>query len=114
LYSSLSTRDTGSTIFTNHILRSRVTYQFTRILSLRAIVDYERVRPDTTLVDLDDEQQLTGDVLVTWLLNPGTAVYVGYTDRYERFDPFDALSGRERLRSTGRQVFVKASYLFRF
>jgi outer membrane receptor protein involved in Fe transport len=117
LYSALSTRDTHASIFTNHIFRSRVTYQFTRALSLRAIVDYERVRPDPVLVDLDDEKHLTGDVLLTWLLHPGTAVYVGYTDRYERFDPFDpAFGGRQswRLRSTGRQVFVKASYLFRF
>jgi hypothetical protein len=117
LYSGLSTRDTGATIFTNHILRSRVTYQFTRTLSMRAIVDYETVRPTPGLVDLDDEKQLTGDVLFTWLLNPGTAVYVGYTDRYERFDPFDPGFGPRRaarLRSTGRQVFVKASYLLRF
>jgi hypothetical protein len=117
LYSGLSTRDTGSTIFTNHILRSRLTYQFTRSLSMRAIVDYEAVRPNAGLVDLEDERQLTGDVLFTWLLNPGTAVYVGYTDRYERFDPFEEPSDDRRpsrLRSTGRQVFVKASYLFRF
>ncbi len=117
LYSGLSTRGTGATIFTNHILRSRLTYQFTRTLSMRAIVDYESVRPNAALVDLDDERELTGDVLFTWLLNPGTAVYVGYTDRYERFDPFERPLDdrrRPRLRSTGRQVFVKASYLFRF
>ena len=41
---------------------------------------------------------------------------MGYTDRYERFDPFDrgAAPREARLRSTGRQVFVKGSYLFRF
>jgi hypothetical protein len=116
LYSGLSTRDTGATIFrTTSCAHADVPVH--RTLSMRAIVDYETVRPTAGLVDLEDERQLTGDVLFTWLLNPGTAVYVGYTDRYERFDPFEPpFDDRRpgRLRSTGRQVFVKASYLFRF
>ena len=104
LHSSLATRDAGTTIFTNHILRSRLTYQFTRTFSLRAIIDYETVRPTPGLIDLEDEKQVTGDVLFTWLLNPGTAVYVGYTDRYERLDPLDrgAAPREARLRSTSR------------
>ncbi len=113
LYSSLSTRGAGETIFTNHILRSRVTYQFTRAFSLRAIVDYATVRPTPGLVEVEDEETVTADLLFTWLLNPGTAVYVGYTDRYERLDPFE-FTRAPGLRSTGRQVFVKGSYLFRF
>ncbi|HEV3484994.1 MAG TPA: hypothetical protein VG106_06285, partial [Vicinamibacterales bacterium] len=91
-----------------HILRTRLNYQFTRELSLRAIVDYGAVLPDPRLAALEERKDTTADVLFTYLLNPGTALYVGYTDRYE-----DA-SGLRRFRSSGRQVFVKASYLLRF
>ncbi len=109
----------GAVIVDNHILRSRASYQFTRSLSLRAILDYSGVLPDTALIDLEKEKRLTADLLVTYLVNPWTALYVGYTDGYANVE-IDPLS-RDRLRptdsvfhSTGRQVFVKMSYLFRF
>ena len=116
LFSGLAVRDgvngaaarQGDTVFRNHILRTRVNYQFTRELSLRAIVDYGAVLPNASLVDLERRKDVTGDLLLTYLLNPGTALYVGYTDRYENFAEPGA------FRSSGRQVFVKASYLLRF
>jgi hypothetical protein len=85
-----------------------VNYQFTRELSLRAIMDYGAVLPNAALVNLERRKDVTGDVLVTYPLNPGTALYIGYTDRYEDF------AEPSRLRSSGRQVFLKASYLLRF
>ena len=106
-------------IVDNHIWRSRASYQFTRKLSLRAILDYETVRPDPLLIDLEREREFTADFLATYLVNPWTALYVGYTDGYGNIE-IDPLS-RDRLRitdstlhSTGRQVFVKMSYLLRF
>jgi len=66
---------------------------------------------------------LTADFLVTYLLNPGTALYVGYTDGRENLalDPPTSAMTPPTLRrigspdtSTGRQFFVKLSYLFRF
>ena len=127
LYSRLGTRE-GSTpagfspgmgIFNNHILRSKLNYQFTRELSLRLILDYNAVLPNEDLVSLTRAKRLNADVLVTYLLNPGTALYVGYTDRYEnlRLDPL-APGGLARTtgpgNSTGRQFFVKLSYLLRY
>lgn len=111
-------RCAGSRIFSNHILRTRASYQFTRELSARLIVDYESVLPNAALVDLEDERRLGYDLLVTYLVNPWTAVYVGYTDRYENW-MLDAMSRpvrRSDAASTnvGRQVFVKLSYLFRY
>jgi len=106
----------GSHIFDNHILRSRVDYQFTRELSLRAILDYTAVLPNRALVALDTTKQFKADLLLTYLVNPWTAFYVGYSDAYENFasDPFDGL---RRIGgpgySTGRQFFVKSSYLVR-
>jgi hypothetical protein len=120
IYSHLAARpETGhtGTVFDNHIARSRVNYQFTRALSLRAIVDYNGVLANTSLVALDRTKHLTGDLLLTYLVNPGTALYIGYTDGYDnvRLDPIAGLlPKRSPTTSTGRQVFVKTSYLFRF
>ncbi len=125
LFARLSARDNvpqvqpGSVIVDNHIWRSRASYQFTRRLSLRAILDYSSVLPDSTLIDLEREKRFTADLLATYQIDPWTAIYVGYTDGYGNLE-IDPLS-RDRLRPTnsafhplGRQLFVKTSYLLRF
>lgn len=105
--------------FDNHIVRSRVDYQFTRVLSVRGIADYNAVLPNASRVALERTKRFAADVLVTYLLNPGTAVYIGYTDQYENlaFRPDDPLSltrSGAPSQSVGRQFFVKTSYLLRF
>ena len=104
-------------IFDNHILRTRVNYQFTREFSARAILDYNGIWANQSLVALNQDRRFTADVLLTYLLNPGTAVYVGYTDGYQNV-AFDDEAGLRTTRrpttSTGRQLFVKTSYLLRF
>jgi hypothetical protein len=108
----------GARIFSNHIFRTYATYQLTRELSVRAIADYEAVEPDVRLVTLDDDRHLALDVLATYLVNPWTAVYVGYTDRFENLQLVEP--GRPPVRggglrtSVGRQIFVKVSYLLRY
>jgi len=120
LYSHLGARpDSGQTgtIFDNHIVRSKVNYQFNRELSLRAIVDYNGVLANPARVALDRTKHVTGDLLLTYLLTPGTALYVGYTDGYDNLalDPVTGVrTTRSPTTSTGRQFFVKSSYLFRF
>jgi len=120
IYSHLATRpDTGlhATIFDNHIARSRANYQLSRELSIRAILDYNGVLANPLLVDLQRTKHLTADLLMTYLVNPGTAVYIGYTGGYDNvaIDP-QGVRGliRNPSTSTGRQFFVKTSYLFRF
>jgi len=105
-------------IFNNHILRTKVNYQFSRELSLRAIIDYNAVLPNSTLVDLDKTKRITGDVLLTYLIHPGTAFYAGFTDTRENLallsGPLPLLERtRQPALTTGRQFFVKLSYLFR-
>jgi uncharacterized protein DUF5916 len=117
IYSHLGTRtEPKRTIFDNHIVRSRVNYQFTRELSLRAILDYNAVLSDPSLVDLDRTKHLTADILLTYLVHPGTALYIGYTDGYESVDLTSSgvVPINSPTTSTGRQFFVKTSYLFRF
>ena len=105
-------------IFNNHILRTKVNYQFSRELSLRAILDYNAVLPNSALVDLDKTKRITGDVLLTYLIHPGTAFYAGFTDTRENLallsGPLPLLERtRQPALTTGRQFFVKLSYLFR-
>ena len=108
-----------TTVFVNHLIRSKLNYQFNRELSLRLIVDYNATLPNSSLSTLTRTKQITSDILLTWLLNPGTAFYVGYTDRLENLGisaGTPAELGRLEFPSTttSRQLFVKLSYLFRF
>lgn len=119
----------GVSIFNNHLLRTKLNYQFTRAFSLRTILDYNATLPNPALVDVQTTlgsfpggplvptKRLAADFLLTYLVHPGTALYVGYTDGYENLviGPNGQLQYRRTpTTSTGRQVFVKLSYLFRF
>jgi uncharacterized protein DUF5916 len=103
-------------VFNNHLLRTKVSYQFTRALSFRTILDYDAVSPNASIVDLERSRHLGLDFLLTYMLNPGTAIFAGYSNQFEnlRLDP----SGTHRTASpefsTGRQFFVKISYMLRF
>ncbi len=78
------------------LMRARVGWQFTRTLGLRVIEDWSR---GTTF-----DGVLLSSVLLTWLKNPGTAVYVGYTERTDVQGSASAID---------RTVFAKASVLLR-
>jgi len=109
-------RTAQASVFVNHLTRTRVNYQFTRALSLRMIVDYNATLENASLIDLTRQKRITGDALVTYQIHPGTALYVGYTDRLENL----ALTNGTVLpigfpsTTTARQFFAKVSYLFRF
>jgi len=117
IYSHLGTRaEQAHTIFDNHIVRSKMNYQFTREFSLRVIFDYNAVLSDASLVSLERTKHFAGDVLLTYLIHPGTAFYVGYADGYDSIELGSAgvVPINSPTTSTGRQFFVKTSYLFRF
>lgn len=119
IYYYTGLRIPGATVFVNHLGRSRLNYQFSRALSLRLILDYNAVLQNPDLVNLPRQKRVTGDVLVTYLIHPGTALYVGYTDRLENLQlypgapPVVAPIGFPST-TTARQFFAKVSYLFRF
>jgi hypothetical protein len=105
-------------VFVNHLARTRLNYQFTRALSLRLIADYNGMLENPSLVSLERQKRITGDALLTYLIHPGTAVYAGYTDRLENqtiFAGAPPFVGRTAFPSitTGRQLFLKVSYLVR-
>lgn len=102
-------------IFTNHLSRTTASLQMTKALSLRAIADYRTLVPDAGLIAQTLNKRLTWDLLATYLVNPFTAVYVGYTEGRSNLeiDPAD----RQKLRvltspsaPAFRQLFLKLSY----
>jgi hypothetical protein len=107
-------------IFNNNIFRSKWNYQFSPRLSLRVIGQYSNVLPASELSSLEYTKQFTGDFLVTYLVHPGTALYVGYSNLLENYDrqavEQAALLERSRagLLSTAAGLFVKFSYLYQF
>ncbi len=106
-------------MFADWILREKVNYQFSRALSLRAIVDYAAVDRDARLTRVALERHAAVDVLLTYLVNPGTALYVGYRDGFENLairpgSPPTLYRTDAPTTSVGRQLFAKISYLVQF
>jgi hypothetical protein len=118
IYDRLATLE-GVPIYNNHMLRSKLNYQFSPRLSVRTIVDYRAVLGNSNLYNGDTDKHLLADVLLTYMVHPGTALYVGYTDNYQNMvlDPSGPNGWRRSQNptlNTGRQFFVKLSYLLRF
>jgi hypothetical protein len=115
-------RDAHLTAVTNHILRSKWNYQFTRNLSARLILQYNAVLSNTAISSLSPNKSFNTDFLITYLIHPGTAIYVGYNsdlanlNRNLALDPVTGaiLTNRNSFINDSRQFFVKASYLYRF
>ena len=127
----------GKGIFDNHILRSKWNWQFTPQLSLRLILQYNSVLANTPGKEfalastgnpfypytyLPTEKQFNADFLLTYLVHPGTAIYIGYNSDLQNLDhglmPDPAgLAGLYTAKgyiNDSRQFFVKVSYQFRF
>jgi hypothetical protein len=122
----------GQSVFNNYLNRAKLNYQFTKELSLRLILDYNATIANTQLFDVQRSlggiaitgpfaptKQFTTDVLLTYLLHPGTAVYVGYNNGFTDLSlhpgmtPPVAVMGAPN-NSTTRLFFVKLSYLLRY
>jgi Domain of unknown function (DUF5916) len=131
LMTRLLDQNTNRNIFNNHILRSKWNYQFTKEFSLRLIGQYVTTLSNPGLTILPNAKTLNGDVLFTYLLTPGTAIYAGYNSDLQNIDPalqrvcagqpclpgqsFDGLlRTRNNFINDGRQIFIKLSYLLRY
>lgn len=117
LRSSLDSR--GGRAFTTTIIRSQWAWQFTREWSLRFIGQYDTTRADAARSSLAPRRNLNADVLVTRLVNPWTAIYVGYNGNAQNLSWLDEPGGRrlvrtEALERDAWQVFVKWSHLLRW
>jgi len=110
-YADLFYQDNGPEIFRVHILRTSVSFQFTRSLFARLVTEYFRQRE----IDEDNPGSRTEtaalaiEPLLTYRVNPFTTFYLGSNHSSEDLD--NRADGR--LRPTSRQFFMKLQYLFR-
>jgi len=85
----------GEQLWDYNLVREKVTYQFSKTLSVRAIVDYNFF-----------DKEAFGSLLASWVLRPGTVFFLGVDNDYLR-DEYGRLTG------SGYNVFVKFSYWWR-
>ena len=106
-------------VFGTQLLQWKTNLQMTKSLALRGILDYNQLASDRSLFSEMPSSQLVAGILVTFLVHPGTAVYLGFNDKYEQVidDPFAGTHIRPTYLPTvpvGRQIFAKISYLLGF
>ena len=115
-------------VYESQTFRTKLNYQFTRAISARVIVEYDSTLANPTETSILRKKQIGTQALLTWLPHPGTAVYIGYNNDLQNIDR--ALCNRlqngacdpdnttipraSNYLNDGKQLFVKASYLFRF
>ena len=127
----------GKGIFNNHIVRSKWNWQFTPQLSLRVILQYNSLLANTPgsqfylassgaafypYTYLPTQKEFNADFLLTYLVHPGTAIYVGYNSDLQNLDHnltldpagLAGLYTAKAYINDSRQFFVKVSYQFRF
>ena len=95
---------------------------------MRVIAQYNGLLSNPQYSSLTTVKNFNADVLFTYLVHPGTAVYVSYNTNQENVDPglcqhlagsVECVPGSELLRTRGlatndgRLFFIKVSYLFR-
>lgn len=85
----------GPLLIDFNVIRQRTTYQISKTLSLRAIIDYNFF-----------DKEAYGSFLVSWILRPGTVFFLGLDTNYLR----NELGSFER---SAYSVFVKFSYWWR-
>jgi len=118
----------GALVYESQVFRTKVNYQFTRAMSARAIVEYDSTLANPAETSLLRTKGVGTEALLTWLPHPGTAVYIGYNNDLQNLDrslcnrlpggacdPNNTVAPRApQFLNDGRQIFIKASYLFRF
>ncbi len=118
----------GDFVYESQSMRTKANFQFTRSLSARVIAELDSTLANPLQTSLLRTKQISTQALLTWLPHPGTAVYLGYTNDLQNIgrglcnmlpgggcDPNNTTLPRdESLLNDGKQIFLKASYLFRF
>jgi hypothetical protein len=118
----------GAFVYESQVFRMKINYQFTQALSARAIVEYDSTLANPAETSLLRTKEVGTEALLTWLPHPGTAIYIGYNNDLQNLDrslcnrlpggacdPNNTVAPRSsQFLNDGRQIFVKASYLFRF
>jgi hypothetical protein len=110
----------GRRAFVTDIVRTQWAWQFTREWSLRFIGQYDATTANQALVTIAPRRNLNADVLLTRLVNPWTALYVGVNSNRQDLALVESAAGTRVLQRTSAlnvdawQVFVKWSHLIRW
>jgi len=119
----------GAVAYDNHQIVARWNYQMDKAWSLNFIGEYLATLPNSNYTSLPNNKDVFGDVLLTYLPHPGTALYMGYTTDYVNLnadlctrgaggacntnDPILPRTGSSLLNDQ-RIFYMKVNYLFRF
>ena len=119
LLERLTDRATGASVFNNHIIYSEWVYQFNQRYSIRVIPQYTAVLANPAFSSLSTTKNFNGDFLFTYLVNPFTALYVGYNGNMDNLQLLQSMGGNAILRTPGlyqdgHQFFVKLAYMLKF
>jgi hypothetical protein len=100
-------RDLNDSRFAEVLIpRLRLSYQFSKELSLRWITELQSRRSyDVSGALTSRSETLTPDVLLSYYVRPGTVLYLGYGSILDGQD-------RDQLRPAQSSVFTKLSYLW--
>ncbi len=82
-------------IYDFNVVRQRTTYQISKTLSLRAILDYYHA-----------DQEIYGSFLVSWILRPGTVFFFGVDNNLMKGEA-------GKYGQTDYSIFIKFSYWWR-
>lgn len=89
-------------------------------LRARFIADYNALLANQALSSMQTTKDFTADFLLSYMLHPGTAVYVGYNSDLQNMNPALMVDGNNKILRTqnefindGREFFIKIAYLFR-
>jgi hypothetical protein len=94
--------DSAQNVYKGFIVRSRVTYQFTREMNLRVIVQYN---------DFSDRFDL--EPMFSYKINPFTVFYLGVNSKFQHFNRTDYSLAKSETELSERQFFAKFQYLIR-
>jgi hypothetical protein len=116
----------GQLVYESQTFRSKLNYQFTRSISARAILEYDTTLANPAETSLARTKEVQTQALLTWLPHPGTVLYLGWNNDLQNYshtlcarqggtcDPTQPILPRAPgYLDSGRQIFVKFSYLFR-
>ena len=125
-YTALRTREFSpfsrvsrpAAVFNSHLIRTKANYQFTRAWSVRTVLDYDAMLANSTLAGQRTSKRLRLEAFLTYMMNPGTTLHLGYTDRYENLVLDPMMPGTIRpipgpTQPVNRRFVVKISYLIR-
>jgi hypothetical protein len=113
---ALAGASNGSPVYRSLLSRTKLTYQYNRFYAAHVIVDYDRLATNAALNALPTDKRFNVDVLFSYTPIPGTAVYAGYSDLRQNLQlvgqpPRVQVTDKLNM-NTGRQLFMKFSYLY--